>query len=182
MKYNPGQAAPPALSLSFICCACRLFVVAVVGHTLSLEPSIKRVLGGERGGAGKELEIKERKRVQLTADIFLCAQAALMQIVEIFSTDQQLSDPPFCPTNPNPIHFPRTTEPTTHRTVEPSYLSCCCDWFCLMELERGNNFIELDFNVRQKARYFLISFSLLQLPLSPLTPFSLLACAQFVGH
>lgn len=45
-----------------------------------------------------------------------------------------------------------------------------------MELERGNNFIELDFNVRQKARYFLISFSLLQLPLprlSPLTPFSL---------
>lgn len=54
-----------------------------------------------------------------------------------------------------------------------------------MELERGNNFIELDFNVRQKARYFLISFSLLQLPLprfSPLTPFSLLACAQFVGH
>lgn len=111
------------------------------------------------------MEIKERKRVQLTADIFLCAQAALMQIVEIFSTDQQLSDPPSCPTNSNPTHSPRTTEPTTHRTVEPSYnLSCCCDWFCLMELERGNNFIELDFNVRQKARYFLISFSLLQLP------------------
>lgn len=35
-----------------------------------------------------------------------------------------------------------------------------------MELERGNNFIELDFNVRQKARYFLISFSR-QLPLAP---------------
>lgn len=105
-----------------------------------------------------------------------------MQIVEIFSTDQQLSDPPAAQPTPTLLEQPN------QRPIEPSTnLSCCCDWFCLMELERGNNFIELDFNVRQKARYFLISFSLLQLPLPLSLPslpslFSLLACAQFVGH
>lgn len=46
-----------------------------------------------------------------------------MQIVEIFSTDQQSSGWSF---------------PPFHAVVIG---------FCLMELERGNNFIELDFNI-----------------------------------
>lgn len=64
-----------------------------------------------------ELEIKERKRVQLTADIFLCAQAALMQIVEIFSTDQQLSDPPAALPTPT---LPILLEQPNQRPIEPS--------------------------------------------------------------
>lgn len=50
-----------------------------------------------------------------------------------------------------------------------------------MELERGNNFIELDFNVRQKARYFLISFSL-QRPPCPLPPLSISLAAHCALH
>lgn len=96
-----------------------------------------------------------------------------MQIVEIFSTDQQLSAA--CPAPPAPP-APRLTR----QAIEPAnHLSCCCDWFCLMELERGNNFIELDFNVRQKARYFLISFSL-QLP--PALPLSISLAAHCALH
>lgn len=64
-----------------------------------------------------------------------------MQIVEIFSTDQQLSGGAGGGGGQQPPH----PQPTAH-------LSCCCDWFCLMELERGNNFIELDFNMQEKER------------------------------
>lgn len=158
----PGSSLP-LFHLFVVLVACLLLLLLATRHTLSRSsPQLKGYWAGGKGagkGAGKQLEIKERKRVQLTTDIFLCAQAALMQIVEIFSTDQQLSSPRSALPTPTP---PQPTDPSNRR---PVHLSCCCDWFCLMELERGNNFIELDFNVRQKARYFLISFSLLRLPL-----------------
>jgi len=87
--------------------------------------------------SGQIRPLTAEKRVQLMPGIFLCTtrgvnrRGGVMQIVEIFSTDQQLSGwfggngfPPF-------------------RAVVIG--------FCLMELERGNNFIEFDFNIAQKC-------------------------------
>lgn len=79
------------------------------------------------------------------ADIFLCLGRSC-KLSKYFQLTNN-----WVVANPN--------QPPPPTAAHTSHLSCCCDWFCLMELERGNNFIELDFNIREpgtKARAALL--------------------------
>lgn len=137
--FNPHVLASlPKGQLSGV--ACHPFVVVcfwLLATRRSPVPQLKRVLWRvDSAMSGQIRPLTAEKRVQLMPDIFLCAphavrgyEGGVMQIVEIFSTDQQLSG-----------WFRGNGFPPFHAVVIG---------FCLMELERGNNFIELDFNIAQ---------------------------------
>lgn len=113
MKFNPGQATlPPSLCLSCCCCCC-LFVVACLlllllatRHTLS-SPQLKRTPHERR------LQRKERKRVQLTADIFLCAGRSCKLSKYFQLTNNWVHPLLLCPSS---------CCPSSHRTGEPPFM------------------------------------------------------------
>lgn len=167
MKFNPGQATLPLfLSLSFVVVACLLLLLLATRHTLS-SPQLKRTPHERR------LQRKERKRVQLTADIFLCAGRSCKLSKYFQLTNNWVHPLLLCPS---------PTDPSSHRTGEPPFMLL---WLVLSNGTRAwQQFHWIGFQCTTKGALLFDFFLSATAPCPPaLCPLSSsFSLAQFVGH